>query len=296
MIQSLSYVGFVSPNVDAWPEFASSILGTEVAERGPDGAVRLRVDDAAARIFIHPGERNDLAYIGWAVSGPAPLEAAVSRMNSNGLTVHRGDAELAKLRAVADIAWFVDPFGFRHELSWGLTMRPGSFRPGRPMSGFVTGAGGLGHIVLLLPDLVRGERFLTDVLGLKLSDRIEGGMTLRFFHCNQRHHSLAFAAAPGVVGMHHLMLEVKSLDDVGTALDLCVERGIPLAMGLGHHTNDEMTSFYVRTPSGFEIEYGWGGLLVEDEDNWVVRSYDSGSVWGHKRPPQAPPPGIIRPF
>ena len=296
MIQSLSYIGFASPNADAWPEFAASVLGAEVAERGADGAVRLRIDDAAARIYIHPAERNDLAYLGWAVAGPGPLEAAVSSLKGHGLEVQRGDADLARLRAVADIAWFVDPFGFRHELSWGLTVQPGSFRPGRPISGFVTGAGGLGHAVLMIPDLARGERFYTEVLGLKLSDRVDDGMSLRFFHCNQRHHSLAFAAIPGMVGMHHLMLELASLDDVGTALDLCAEREIPLAMSLGHHTNDRMTSFYLRTPSGFEIEYGWGGLLVENEDTWVVRSYDAGSVWGHKPPAQMLPPGIMRPF
>ena len=56
-------------------------------------------------------------------------------------------------------------------------------------------------------------------------------------------------------------------------------------MTLGRHTNDRMTSFYVRTPSGFEIEYGTGGLLVDDA-TWVVRPYDAGSVWGHKPPAQ----------
>ena len=40
-------------------------------------------------------------------------------------------------------------------------------------------------------------------------------------------------------------------------------------MTLGRHTNDLMTSFYVRTPSGFEIEYGTGGLVVDD-DTWQV--------------------------
>ena len=40
-------------------------------------------------------------------------------------------------------------------------------------------------------------------------------------------------------------------------------------MTLGRHTNDLMTSFYVRTPSGFEIEYGTGGLVVDD-DTWEV--------------------------
>ncbi len=87
--------------------------------------------------------------------------------------MHRGDAELARKRAVADVAWFIDPFGFRHELSWGLTMRPGTFKPSRPMSGFVTGAGGLGHVVLMLPDARTRRAFLIDVLGFKLSDRVD---------------------------------------------------------------------------------------------------------------------------
>ena len=296
MIQALSYIGFSSPDAEAWLDFGPSVLGLEVTARGPDGAVRLRVDDAAYRIVVHPGPHNDLAYLGWAVAGPAALEAAVVHLEKAGLAVQRGDAELAGLRAVADLAWFVDPFGFRHELSWGLVMRPGSFRPGRAISGFVTGSGGLGHAVLIVPDLVRAERFFTEVLGLRLTDRVEGGISLRFFHCNTRHHTLAMAAVPGMVGMHHLMLELGSLDDVGTALDLCHERKIPLVMDLGRHTNDLMTSFYVRSPSGFEIEYGWGGRRVEDEASWVATTYLSGSIWGHKPPASPLPPGILRPF
>jgi 2,3-dihydroxybiphenyl 1,2-dioxygenase len=294
VIRSLQYIGFVSPAAEAWTSFGPEILGLELAPRGPDGAVRLRVDDAVHRIAVHPGERDELAYLGWAVTGPEALEEAVTSLEKEGLTVHRGGAELAALRAVADVAWFVDPFGFRHELGWGLVTRPGSFRPGRPMSGFLTGEGGLGHAVLIVPDLGRAERFYTEVLGLRLSDRVEGGMSLRFFHCNGRHHSLAFAAIPGMVGMHHLMLEVASLDDVGKALDLVRERAVPVTMNLGRHTNDLMTSFYLRTPSGFEIEYGWGGRIVDDA-NWVVTTYEGGSIWGHA-PEQRLVPGILRPF
>lgn len=87
---------------------------------------------------------------------------------------------------------------------------------------------------------------------------------VRFFHCNQRHHTLAIAEIPGMVGVHHLMLEVGSIADVGSGLDIVNERKIPLAMSLGRHTNDLMTSFYVRTPSGFENEYGTGGRPIDD--------------------------------
>jgi extradiol dioxygenase len=90
------------------------------------------------------------------------------------------------------------------------------------------------------------------------------------------------------------MLEVTSLDDVGTALDVIGARQIPLAMTLGRHTNDLMTSFYVRTPSGFEIEYGWNGLLV-DEASWETSVIDQPSVWGHHQLDPEHPPGP-RPF
>ena len=295
MIQSLSYIGFQSPDAEAWLEFGPEILGAELAERGADGAVRLRVDDAAARISVHPGERNDLAYLGWEVGGPEALDAAVESLEKQGLLVRRGDAALAAQRAVSELACFSDPFGFRHELSYGLLTRPGTFRPGRAMSGFVTGSAGLGHVVLIVPDLAAAERFFCGVLGFRLSDRIDRGLSIRFLHCNPRHHTLAFAAIPGMVGMHHLMLEVASLDDVGTALDRCNARKLPLAMGLGRHTNDWMTSFYVRSPSGFEIEYGWGGRSVDDS-TWEVRSYDAQSIWGHHPPAQRLLPGVLRPF
>ena len=295
MIQSLGYVGFRSPNAEAWADFGPNILGLEPAARGADGALRFRVDDAVQRIAIHPGERDELAYLGWTVAGAPALEAAIESLEKRGITVHPGDPALAAERAVSELAWFTDPFGFRHELTYGQLTRPSTFRPGRAMSGFVTGEAGLGHVVLIMPDLEQAERFYTEVLGFRLSDRMDSGMRLRFFHCNGRHHSLAFASLPGMVGMHHMMLEVKSLDDVGTAYDLCQARKLPLAMTLGRHTNDGMTSFYVRSPSGFEVEYGWGGLLVDDA-HWEVRSYDATSVWGHHPPEQRLLPGILKPF
>jgi extradiol dioxygenase len=295
VIESLSYIGFTSPNAAAWNTFGPEVLGLELTHPGPDGTVRLRNDDAPYRIAVHPDDVDDLAYLGWAVAGPAELADAVAHLAKHDIEVRPGGAELAELRAVTDVAWFTDPFGFRHELTHGRQTGP-AFAPGRPIAGFVTGAGGLGHAVLIVPDLDAAEAFFLDVMGFKLSDSIESGLSIRFLHCNPRHHSLAFALVPGMVGMHHLMLEVQSLDDVGTGLDLVNERQIPLAMSLGRHTNDHMTSFYVRTPSGFEIEYGFGGALVDDSD-WEIAEYDRQSTWGHK-PPAAGPlfPTILRPF
>lgn len=297
MITSLAYVGFTSPRAAEWTSFGPAVLGLEVVGTDADGTVRLRNDDAAQRLVVHPGERDALAYLGWDTGGPAALAAAVTRLEKeHGVAVHR-DPDAAADRRVADLAWFTDPFRFRHELTWGMLAHPSSFRPGRPLSGFVTGDAGMGHAVLIVPDLAEAEHFYLDVLGFRLSDRIEVGFPIRFLHCNPRHHTLAFAAIPGMVGFHHLMLEVASIDDVGTGLDLVTARGdVPVTMGLGRHTNDRMTSFYLRTPSGFDVEYGTGGLLVPEERPWTAATYDALSIWGHTPSAQPVLPGILAPF
>jgi 2,3-dihydroxybiphenyl 1,2-dioxygenase len=296
VIRSLSYIGFISPAAEEWRTFGPEVLGAEMTHDGPDGAVRLRVDDAMHRITVHPGEADDLAYLGWDTGDSASLDETIARLEQEGIEVDRADENLMRLRAVADVASFTDPFGLRHELTYGL--KGGApFTPGRPMSGFLTGEQGLGHVVLLVPELEAAERFFGEVLGFNVSDSV-GSPGVRFFHCPgraSRHHTVALFPAKGRVGMHHLMLEVKSLDDVGTALDVVNEREIPLAMSLGRHTNDLMTSFYVRTPSGFEIEYGTGGRLIDDE-TWEIVSYEKGSFWGHRAPASGRlRPGLVRP-
>jgi len=60
-----------------------------------------------------------------------------------------------------------------------------------------------------------------------------------------------------------------------------------MEMTLGEHSNDRMFSFYVRSPSGFNLEFGWGGITI-DEANWQVRQYDRLSLWGHHPPGDKP--------
>ena len=84
--------------------------------------------------------------------------------------------------------------------------------------------------------------------------------------------------------LNHFMVEVNALDDVGTALDIFQQRGIP-ADQLGKHTNDWMVGFYASTPSGFRVEYGWNGRLIGREEDWQVQHYRAPSLWGHGAAP-----------
>jgi 2,3-dihydroxybiphenyl 1,2-dioxygenase len=283
VIQSLNYIGFSSPGYAEWLSFGPEVLGMDVAGRGPDGAVRLRVDDADYRLVIHPGDEHALEYLGWGVRVPEDMAAVAARLTDYGITMHDGEPELAFERGVAGLVWFTDPYGNRHEVSWGQHRHPGRFHPGRAMSGgFVTGTQGLGHAVLVVPDLAEANDFFTRVLGFKLSDRIvDGPLNAQFYHVNGRHHSLAIAEVPGASGFQHLMVEVASLDDVGIAYDLCEERDVPIVLTIGRHTNDRMTSFYLYTPAGFHLEYGHGGIVVDDS-LWEPATYTRTKIWGHR--------------
>ena len=79
------------------------------------------------------------------------------------------------------------------------------------------------------------------------------------------------------------MVELYNLDDVGQCYDLALGEEGRIGVTLGRHINDEVTSFYSNSPSGFMVEYGWGGRVI-DVDHWQTEEVTWGpSMWGHDR-------------
>ncbi len=179
--------------------------------------------------------------------------------------------ELAQ-RRVAGLLRFDDPSGHTLESFWGASLdnRP-AFSPYG--NRFVTGDLGMGHVVIPAADDQAAMEFYAGVLGFRLRDtmamppelfgRPPGGppAMMRFRGCNPRHHSLALAPMTSPAGCIRVMIEAKTLDDVGRAMDRCARRGGKISASLGRHANDRMVSFYVQTPGGFDIEYGTDGLV-----------------------------------
>ena len=144
---------------------------------------------------------------------------------------------------------------------------------------------GRGTVGKLFTDEQVYRELYLDLLGFRLSDHIDmpGGVSGVFTHCNPRHHSFAFAASPSrPIGVGHLMFEVDDLDVLGRSYDKVLAGAAPILSTFGKHTNDKMISFYVETPSRTQIEYGTGGIFVDDEV-WVPTQYPSAHYWGHDR-------------
>lgn len=290
-VTQLGYLGLTVSKLDEWEKFATGVLGLQLAGKTADGALLLRMDEYHHRFIVSAGADDDLAFAGWEVPDQPALAALASQIKAAGTEVQAGSVEEADRRGVAELIKFADPSGTPMEAYYGpLISFENPFRSPRAISGFDTGTMGLGHIVLRVDDAQRSLGFYRDVLGMRISDFIDlkmrrgrptDNLRLTFMHCNPRHHSLAFGVIPVQKRLLHFMLQVKSIDDVGSTYYAAQDAGAEISASLGRHTNDHMVSFYMRTPAGFEVEYGYGARTIDD-NIWKVERHEAPSIWGHR--------------
>lgn len=278
-IRGLGYIGITADDVGAWRPYGES-LGAMVSDDG--AGLRMRIDERPFRVLIGEGA-DGMAFAGWELPDADAVEAAVVELSAAGVTIDRGTDAECEHRRVRGLVRATDPGGFTLELFHGPILDHRPFVSPTGVSGFTTGPHGMGHIVLGTPALDASVHFYTDVLGFRVSDYWRPGSDdVVFLRCNRRHHSLALVPAREPA-LYHFMVEARTLDDVGHTLDRHLDAGTPITMTLGKHTNDQMVSFYSRSPSGFDVEFGCGGLLV-DEATWTVTQITAPSFWGHRSP------------
>lgn len=291
-IKSMGYVRVTATDMDRWQVFAEQVLGL-MKGKGPNPeALYYRIDAVTARLVVTPGDVDEMSACGWEMADPAALDAAREHLTAAGIEWSEGTPEELAERRVESMIRFSDPWNNVMELFCGITYE--KFPAVTPFGhNFVTGDEGMGHIVVPVEDDEAALDYYTNTLGFRLRDSFslpgeiagrEPGtkVWLRFMGVNARHHSLAFLPFPNPSKCVHIMLEVDSIDHVGRALERVKKHDFPISMGLGRHMNDEMISFYVKSPSGFDVEFGTAGLKVDDR-TWVARSSTATSYWGHKQ-------------
>ena len=282
-VTELGYIGIGVAKLDEWKHFAAAIMGLEVAD-GDDDRCYLRMDYWHHRIVLHPDGSDDLAYLGFRVAGAEELQAMREQLAHAGVAFRVGSQEEAAERRVLELVKLTDPGGTPLEIFHGPEVhyrKP--FHPGRGMHGrFKTGDGGLGHCIVRQPDTTAAQRFYA-LLGLRggveYQIRVRGRVVAApiFMHCNERDHTIAFGLGGPEKRINHLMLEVDNLDDVGLTYDLVRRHKVPVCILPGKHSNDHMYSFYVRNPSGWMWEYGWGARRATHATEYYVDD-----VYGHQ--------------
>ncbi len=295
---SVSSVGYLRLGVadpSAWIDFGTKILGLMDADRADDqGAKFLRMDDHPFRFMVEPSEKEGLIATGFEYRNQEVWQETCDALVAAGFEIEAGSNEEAARRCVSGFVSTRDPSGNLLELYYGRALDYTPFNSPVGISSFVTGDEltgdmGFGHAVLPAPNTEETIKYFTKLIGLGISDDLtppmpEGAPDTRiiFLHAdNPRQHSLALYNNPHPAGVVHIMVEVETMDEVGLAMDRAKAADVPIIASLGRHVNDNMCSFYVMSPGGIAVEFGYDGLLV-DWDNHTHTVSTIGDLWGHE--------------
>lgn len=285
-LEALAYIVAECQDLSRWRDYAEQVLG--MSTRAEDGRLLIKMDGRDFRMLIVKSDEDRYHASGWEVADAEAFAAAVGAIEAAGVAVEPADDADKAARRVTDLVRFRDPAGNLHELSYGYTGGSAPLSSPCGVPAFKTDPYGMGHTVLPALPFDETRNFFTEVLGFGASDEFEfqppgdaPPMRIHFLHCvNGRHHSLALAEMPNPAGCVHIMVEVESMTEVGRAHDRMQQHDVKLMATLGQHVNDNVTSFYMLTPSNFALEYGWGGEIVDPDAHETTHS-EAVSVWGH---------------
>lgn len=290
-VARLGYVRIGLTEPQQWVDFACGLLGMELASREDGaGAMFVKMDDHPFRYMIERTGADKLLNAGWEMDSEADFLALKVKLQGAGVAVTQGLPDEAARRCLTAFASASDPSGNVFEFYHGRTEVGVPYMPKLDVKGFKTGEQGMGHLVLPAPDQEATRAFYCDLLGFGMSDDLTlppfapdlPEQRILFLHANNpRHHSLGLYNFPIPTGCAHLMAEVRSLDEVGMALDRVKKASVPLMAGLGRHENDEMVSFYAVGPGGIAVEFGYDGKAINPATYQATKS-TLGDIWGHE--------------
>ena len=291
-IQSLSYVLIETTDLQEWADYAHNVVGLMRNDSLSDeNNLYLRMDDKSFRFHVTTGQAKRFIAAGFNLKDRAAFEQAKEELSNANISFEDFTEKMIQARCVTAGISLQDPAGNLLELSYGALDEKEPFLSPQDIKGFVTKGLGFGHVVFAAPNLELSHSFYINVLGFGDSDYMNFPMgpapdapeiKLNFMHCdNPRHHTVALFESPiPPSGLIHTMVEVNNIDEVGYGLDRAMQNKIHISSSLGRHSNDMMVSFYMQTPSGFDLEFGYDGWQVD----WSIFTKQESKIpsfWGH---------------
>ncbi len=285
-VESVIFGRFEVQRLDLWREFMGVFYGLELKPSLMPGEFEAVVDDSGARLLFREGPAEDLIANGWICRD---LDGLKARLESCGQRAEWASEAEAHALGSNRLLRTVDPEGLTIEVM-DKTASHQAYSPPAHQQTFKTGSLGVGHFTFQTADLDRFERFYTEALGLDITDyndlTLLAGVRVKvgFYRANPRHHSIGCASfgIPSRKRLNHFFLELPDHDSVGRAFERIQEKRIPIAHEIGVHPNDNLFTFYVITPSGFQAEIGAEGRLVEAPE--PVLTHRGMARWGHRMP------------
>lgn len=250
----VSYVRLGTRDLEGAVSFAVDYLGLEVSEHRR-GAVCFKSDAREQTLCYFEGNPADQA-VAFEVRDKNDLDMAASELERLDHAVRRGTESEAAARHVNGFIAFKDPSGNGIELVY----RPE--RSGKRYHGSRdAGVTAFSHVGLCSSDVIRDERFWTNVCNARVSDRIGDAPLLRI---DEVHHSIALFPSDRT-GIQHINHQVETGDDVMRSYYFLKERGVPITFGPGRHPTSSARFLYFEGPDGMVFEYSSGVKSIADE-------------------------------
>jgi catechol 2,3-dioxygenase-like lactoylglutathione lyase family enzyme len=275
MIRSLQHVALYVPDIEAGRAFYTA-MGLEARMEGTHLVFRCpgRAQD---QLRLIPGRSKSIAWVCWGTR-EAELKPLTERLR-------RSNVMLAPPPAEADPEgiWLRDPDGVLLNIKAADDIpqtrpaveinNPGQAyerraRRGAPNRNIDSRPRKLGHLLKFSTNIDRDARFYTELLGMKLSDRI-ADLAL-FLRCagDSDHHTLAIASSEAP-GLHHLSWEMGNLDQVQLCAERMLAAGYKDGWGPGRHIYGSNYFHYVRDPWMSLNEFFWDIDFIPENAQWT---------------------------
>ncbi len=264
-LSDIAYVRSGVADLGKAVDFATRIVGLELAEPTEPGVAHLRADARHHCLALVEGQSGVIAS-GFEVADDDALAAAETELEQAGYRVRRGSRDEARSRRVRNVIGFDDPFGNRLELVSQQETITRPIRFARP-----AGIHEFGHLCLDAPDVHEAYRFWNSTFSARVSDWIgDAACLIRF---DPVHHKLAVFQGDEP-GLCHVNFQVDSIDDVFRNWHFLVDNGVEIIQGPGRHPQSTAIFVYFLGPEDFTYEYSFGGRLILDEQTWRPRTFD----------------------
>jgi 2,3-dihydroxy-p-cumate/2,3-dihydroxybenzoate 3,4-dioxygenase len=271
----IRYVRLGTGNLDLAEGYARDVLGLELA-RNEAGGRYFRSDNRDHTLVYFEGDPRDHT-VGFELRTPEELEAAAAELNNANIEVRAGSPDECEQRRVKSFIHFTDPTGNKIDLVVGPHHSGRRYFPSRD-----AGITGFSHVGLCTTDAQRDERFWTQVLGARVSDRIGEAALLRI---DEVHHKVALFPTTRA-GVQHVNHQVESIDDLMRAWYMLQKRGVRVVFGPGRHPTSGAMFLYFEGPDGMVFEYSTGvrSIRPEEEASYQPRQFPSENesfcMWG----------------
>lgn len=210
-------------------------------------------------------------HTGYELARSESLDAAASHLDRAGIPYARNNGALH----------LADADGFGIELlpyREAADRRPDIARSTQDLQGFRPRK--LGHMNFLTGNLAEQTTFYTEVLGMRITDRLgDAGVWL---HINADHHVMALVNK-GYAHIHHFALEMVDWGELRVAFDHLAQHGRWLAWGPVRHGLGRNLSGYVRIPEEETFVEIFADMEQLESDHvprdWPDDAHSS-NVWG----------------